>query len=216
MNQAFANWVCRPQDEIYGKSPLEVLASDVSSFLRPILKRAQAGEHVEYERIGKNADGERRWMHGRVAPDLDSTRQGARPLLHRVRHPRPQARPSRRSPRARSSCAFSPTTSRSPSSTSTASRRYAFVNESFLQLNGLNRDAVIGKTSEEVIGAEATRGSSSRSHNRAFAGETLIYERPLIDANGRTRWIRGADRARPPTSTARSRASTSSATTSPT
>ena len=73
VNQAFANWVCKPQDEIYGKSPNEVLKSDVSSFLRPILKRAQFGEHVEYERIGKNANGDRRWMHGRVAPDLDST-----------------------------------------------------------------------------------------------------------------------------------------------
>src|SRR5437870_5713413 len=51
VNQAFANWVCKPQDEIYGKSPTEVLKSDVSSFLRPILKRAQFGEHVEYERV---------------------------------------------------------------------------------------------------------------------------------------------------------------------
>ena len=55
VNQAFANWVCRPQDEIYGKTPHEVLPRDVATFLRPILKRAQDGEHVEYERVGKNA-----------------------------------------------------------------------------------------------------------------------------------------------------------------
>ena len=73
VNQAFANWVCKPQDEIYGKTPFEVMASDVAAFLRPVLKRAQAGEHVEYERIGQNANGQRRWMHGRMAPDLDST-----------------------------------------------------------------------------------------------------------------------------------------------
>ena len=52
VNQAFANWVRRPQDEIYGRTPFEVLAPDVASFLRPILERAQGGEHVEYERIG--------------------------------------------------------------------------------------------------------------------------------------------------------------------
>ena len=46
VNQAFANSVCKPQDEIYGKTPFEVMASDVASFLRPILERAQAGEHV--------------------------------------------------------------------------------------------------------------------------------------------------------------------------
>ena len=38
-----------------------------------MLKRAQAGEHVEYERIGQNANGQRRWMHGRIAPDLDAS-----------------------------------------------------------------------------------------------------------------------------------------------
>jgi PAS domain S-box-containing protein len=73
VNQAFANWVCKPQDEIYGKTPFEVMSSEVAAFLRPVLKRAQAGEHVEYERIGQNASGQRRWMHGRMAPDLDST-----------------------------------------------------------------------------------------------------------------------------------------------
>jgi len=48
VNQAFANWVCKPQDEIYGRTPFEVMAADVAAFLRPVLKRAQAGEHVEY------------------------------------------------------------------------------------------------------------------------------------------------------------------------
>src|SRR5439155_325836 len=70
VNQAFANRVCKPQDEIYGKSPFEVMTPDVASFLRPILKRAQTGEHVEYERISQNAQGQWRWMHGRIAPDF--------------------------------------------------------------------------------------------------------------------------------------------------
>ena len=42
VNQAFANWVCKPQDEIYGKTPFEVMTPDVASFLRPILE-ARAG-----------------------------------------------------------------------------------------------------------------------------------------------------------------------------
>ena len=71
VNQAFANSVCQPQDEIYGKTPFEVMASDVASFIRPIVKRAQGGEHVEYERIGTTPQGQNRWMHGRIAPDLD-------------------------------------------------------------------------------------------------------------------------------------------------
>ena len=161
VNQAFANWVCQPQDEIYGKTPFEVMASDVASFLRPILKRAQVGEHVEYERIGKNANGQRRWMHGRIAPDLDVDRQGARPLLHRIRHPRPQARPSRRWPRARSSCACSPTTSRSRSSTSTPTAATCSSTRRSCELYGLEprrghrQDARGGARAPGLAGAGA-------------------------------------------------------------
>ena len=189
VNQAFANWVCRPQDEIYGKSPNEVLASDASSFLRPILKRAQLGEHVEYERIGKNANGERRWMHGRVAPDLDAT--GKVRGLYCTEYDIHDLKETERALAAREEQLRLFTDNiPEPVVYLDGERRYAFVNESFLQLNGLNRDAVIGKTSEEVIGLEAAK-SLAPFHDRAFAGETLIYERALIDANGRNRWIRG-------------------------
>ena len=60
VNQAFANWVCRPQDQIYGRTPYEVMPSDVTAFLRPIIRRAQEGENVEYERVGVSADNQRR------------------------------------------------------------------------------------------------------------------------------------------------------------
>src|SRR5437667_9659207 len=73
VNQAFANWACRPQDKIYGKTPYEVMPPDVAAFLRPIIKRAQAGENVEYERGGTSVDGQRRRIHGRIAPDVDGT-----------------------------------------------------------------------------------------------------------------------------------------------
>ena len=189
VNQAFANWVCKPQDEIYGKSPTEVLKSDVSSFLRPILKRAQFGEHVEYERVGKNANGDRRWMHGRVAPDLDSTGK-VRGLycteydIHDLKSAE-QALATREE-QLRLFTDNIP----EPVVYLDADRKYAFVNESFLQLNGLNRDEVIGKPSEEVIGLEASQALAP-FHDRAFAGETLIYERALEDTSGRVRWMRG-------------------------
>ena len=69
-------------------------------------------------------------------------------------------------------------------------RRHAFVNEAFLQLNGLDRDAVIGKTLDDVMGAEVM-GTLATYYDRAFAGETVSYERELVDATGRTRWVRG-------------------------
>src|SRR5437660_5892470 len=189
VNQAFANWVCKPQDEIYGKSPTEVLKSDVSSFLRPILKRAQFGEHVEYERVGKNANGDRRWMHGRVAPDLDST--GKVRGLYCTEYDIHDLKSAEQALAAREEQLRLFTDNiPEPVVYLDADRKYAFVNESFLQLNGLNRDEVIGKPSEEVIGLEASQALAP-FHDRAFAGETLIYERALEDTSGRVRWMRG-------------------------
>jgi PAS domain S-box-containing protein len=77
VNQAFANWVDLPQEQIYGRTPFEVLAPAVASFLRPVLERAHGGEHVEYERMDAQASGEQRWVHGRVAPDFDATASSA-------------------------------------------------------------------------------------------------------------------------------------------
>jgi PAS domain S-box-containing protein len=57
-------------------------------------------------------------------------------------------------------------------------------------LNGLDRAAVIGKTTAEVVGLEDT-ASETPYQDRAFAGETVSFERALVDASGRSRWIRG-------------------------
>ena len=110
------------------------MSSDVAAFLRPVLKRAQAGEHVEYERIGQNANGQRRWMHGRMAPGFDG--QGTRALLHRVRHPRPQADGA--GARGGSQLRLFTDNIPEPVVYLDAERRYVFVNEAFLDLYGLS------------------------------------------------------------------------------
>ena len=184
VNQAFANWVRLPQDEIYGKTPFEVLAPDVASFLRPILKRAQGGEHVEYERVGS---------HARRRAAL-----GARPRSRRTSTPTARLRglycteydihDLKRTEQALAAreeqLRLFTDNIPEPVVYLDTDRRYAFVNEAFLQLNGLDRAAVIGKTTADVIGLEATTALAPYQ-DRAFAGETVIYERALVDATGR-------------------------------
>src|SRR5688572_31124861 len=70
VNQAFANLACLSQEEIYGRTPPEILASDVGSFLRPILRRAQAGEPVQYEHRRNAPSARDPPMHRRIVPDL--------------------------------------------------------------------------------------------------------------------------------------------------
>ena len=153
VNQAFANSVCKPQDEIYGKTPFEV--HGVRRRVVPAADpEARAGRRAR--RVRAHRHDTRRAAALAARPHRARPRRvglGARPVLHRVRHPRPEARPSRRWPRARSSCACSTTTSRSRSSTCRRTAATQFVNEAFLRLVGLDRDA--GRRQDDRGGARA-------------------------------------------------------------
>ena len=188
VNQAFANSVCKPQDEIYGKTPFQVMVSDVASFLRPVLKRAQSGEHVEYERIGNTLQGNRRWLHGRIAPDLDAT--GTVRGLYCTEYDIHDLKLTEQALAAREEqLRLFNDNIPEPIVYLSEDRRYQFVNEAFLHLVGLARDEVVGKTTEEVGGPDLA-GMMEPGRNRTFAGEAITYERAVIDANGKERWIR--------------------------
>ncbi len=188
VNQAFANWACRAQGEILGNTPGDVLAQDVAGFLRPILKRAQMGENVEYERVAKTSSGDRRWMHGRIAPDLDATGR-VRGLycteydIHDLKLTE-QALASREE-QLRLFTDNIP----EPVIYLDAEHRYLFVNESFLKLFGLAYTDVIGKRTEEVPALAPTMGLDPR-RDVAHAAEATTYEREVVDAQGKLRWIR--------------------------
>ena len=188
VNQAFANWVSRAQDEIYGKTPYEVMPHDVNSFLRPIIQRALEGENVDYERIGVSADGQRRWMHGRIAPDLDAT-GGVRGLycteydIHDLKLTE-QALATREE-QLRLFTDNIP----EPVVYVDTDRNYTFVNDAFLRLIGFDREGVIGKSAKEVLGEEAFEFQQPFI-DRAARGEDVTYERETIDVNGRKRWLR--------------------------
>jgi diguanylate cyclase (GGDEF)-like protein/PAS domain S-box-containing protein len=188
VNQAFANWVCRPQDQIYGKTPYEVMPHDVNSFLRPIIKRALDGENVDYERVGAGADGRRRWMHGRIAPDLDAGGQ-VRGLycteydIHDLKLTE-QALATREE-QLRLFTDNIP----DPVVYVDIDRHYTFVNDAFLQLVGLDRDETIGKSVKDVMGADAFEIQQPYIE-RAARGESVTYEFEHTDVNLRRRWLR--------------------------
>ena len=188
VNQAFANWVCRPQAEIYGKTPYQVMPHDVNAFLRPIIKRALEGENVEYERVGASADGKRRWMHGRIAPDLDAAAK-VRGLycteydIHDLKLTE-QALAAREE-QLRLFTDNIP----EPVVYVDLDRHYTFVNDAFVSLVGISRDEIIGKSVKEVLGPEVFEFQQPFI-DRAARGESVTYERETIDVNGRQRWLR--------------------------
>jgi len=188
VNQAFANLARIPQEQIYGRSPAEVLARDVANFLRPILQRAQGGEAVEYERVGKTAEGAQRWTHGRIVPDLDGAGQVRG--LYCTEHDIHELKTTEQALAAREEQLRLFTDNiPEPVVYLDAERRFAFVNEAFLDLTGLERSRVVGREPAEVMGDEQ-RITQDEYVVRALAGESVTYERPVVDVNGRMRWFR--------------------------
>ena len=188
VNQAFANWVCRPQDQIYGKTPYDIMPHDVNSFLRPIITRAQEGENVEYERVGISADGQRRWMHGRIAPDLDGT--GKVRGLYCTEHDIHDLKLTEQALATREEQLRLFTDNiPEPVVYVDMEGNYTFVNDAFLDLVGIPREEVIGKSVKEVLGPEVF-DLQQPYVDRAAKGESVTFEREHIDPNGRQRWLR--------------------------
>jgi PAS domain S-box-containing protein len=154
--------------------------------------RARARAQRRARRIrahGRAASGEERWVHGRVAPDfdVDGKLRGIYCTEYDIHDlKRTEQALAAREEQLRLFTDNIP----DPVVYLDTGRRYAFVNDAFLQLNGLDRAAVIGKTTAEVVGLENTT-SETPYQDRAFAGETVSFERALVDASGRSRWIRG-------------------------
>jgi diguanylate cyclase (GGDEF)-like protein/PAS domain S-box-containing protein len=188
VNQAFANWVCRPQAEIYGKTPYQIMPHDVNAFLRPIIKRALEGENVEYERVGASADGKRRWMHGRIAPDLDAA--GKVRGLYCTEYDIHDLKLTEQALAAREEQLRLFTDNiPEPVVYVDLDRHYTFVNDAFVTLVGISRDEIIGKSVADVLGPEAFEFQQPFI-DRAARGESVTYERETVDVNGRQRWLR--------------------------
>jgi len=188
VNQAFANWVCRPQEQIYGKTPYEVMPPDVTAFLRPIIKRAQEGENVDYERVGVSVDGQRRWMHGRIAPDVDGT--GKVRGLYCTEYDIHDLKLTEQALATREE-QLRLFTDNIPEPVVYVDQagKYTFVNDAFLRMVGLDREDAIGKSKEEVLGPEVSEAQRPY-FERASKGESVTYERAGTDANGKALWLR--------------------------
>ena len=132
-------------------------------------------------------DGSRRWMHGRVAPDLDA---GGRVRgLYCTEYDIHDLKLTEQALAAREEQLRLFTDNiPEPVVYLDDERRYTFVNEAFIELTGLSRERVIGTPSSHD-GEDGPLTVDSYVQ-RALAGESVTYERPAVDAQGRSRWLR--------------------------
>ncbi len=215
VNQAFANWVCRPQDADLRQDavPRSCRTTCDRSCGRSSSAR-RAGENVEYERVGTSARRQAA-LDARPRSRPISTAAGGVRGLYCTEYDIHDLKLTEQALAAREEQLRLFTDNiPEPVVYVDRDRRYAFVNEAFLRLSGLSRDEIIGKTPEEIGGSDV-QSMLTPFIDRALKGESVTYERrPSIQSAASA----GCAAASCPDLDfdARSRASTSSATTSPT
>jgi diguanylate cyclase (GGDEF)-like protein/PAS domain S-box-containing protein len=187
VNQAFANLACRAQSELCGHTPAEALPDFTAAFLQPFLDRARRGEPVEYERLGADAEGKPRWMHGRIVPDLDAA-GGVRGYLcteydiHDVKLAEEAL--AERESQLRAIMDGVP----APVAYIGQDKRCRYVNRTLLDYFGLTTEQASAMALREVVG-DAIYESAQGKIERAFGGEAIAFDRLVPGARGVRRWM---------------------------
>jgi diguanylate cyclase (GGDEF)-like protein/PAS domain S-box-containing protein len=188
VNKPGETWAGRSADAIIGAPMVEVLGEETLQGIMPYLDRAFAGEAVIYERQATWVHGQPRWIRNHLFPDrqADGTVAGIYTLLtdvsedHRLREALAKGEADMRRFADRIPVAIAYLD---------AGARYKFVNAAFEVARGVARDQVLGKTTAEVLGAEAAE-QNRPYRERALKGEIVSFERFVKLASGEGRWYR--------------------------
>ncbi|MEO7744140.1 MAG: diguanylate cyclase [Usitatibacter sp.] len=70
--QRFADWLGIPLPEILGRTVADLYGEEVYATISAWIKRALAGEEVQYERAARHADGSANWVSVNVRPSRDA------------------------------------------------------------------------------------------------------------------------------------------------
>jgi diguanylate cyclase (GGDEF)-like protein/PAS domain S-box-containing protein len=70
--QRFAEWLGIPLPKILGRSVLELYGAEAYATISPWIKRALAGEEVQYEREARHAAGTSNWVSVNLRPSRDA------------------------------------------------------------------------------------------------------------------------------------------------
>ena len=189
VNQAFANWVCRPQDEIYGKTPYEVMPHDVNSFLRPIIQ-ARAGRRERRLRTHRRQRG-RRSGDGCTAASRRTSMPPA--LCAACIAPNTtstiSSSPSRRSQTREEQLRLFTDNIPEPVVYVDTDRNYTFVNDAFLRLVGFDREGGDRQVGEGGARRGGVRVPAAVHRSRGARRGRDLRARDE-DVNGRMRWLR--------------------------
>lgn len=187
-NQTGTDWTGLAESEMVGSTIAKFTSPEVMATVRPYLTRAFAGEPQTYERLGDFPNRGKRWIRGHLIPDIQGNGKvvGIFTVLTDI-HDDMMLRQNLEL-QERQLRLFTDNIPEAIAYLDTE-RRYKFVNNTFLELQGKSRHEVVGKTSGEVLGHAAAQLASPYV-DRALQGETVSYERLVKLASGDERWMR--------------------------
>ncbi len=187
VNTASVNWGVRNPDDFIGRHLVEKFGEAVYNEVKPYLDRAFAGETISYERLNQHAKDGPRWIRNHLVPDVreDGSVAGIYTLLTDI-HDDMMLRQALQE-QTRTLQLFHDNV---PLSIAYYGMdwRCRYANRAFLLGRGETIDSIIGKTIEDLVGADGA-AAVAPYFTRAMSGETVNYERQVPLANHETHWF---------------------------
>ena len=180
VNPAYERISGRPREEAIGRSDLTMSPAELNEHVRALHARALAGEPVLFEGLARRKNGERFHIETRGVPILH---QGRPHVLYigrdiTARKSDEQAlRASEEQYRAIFNAAADALVVRDENF------RVADVNPAYEQMSGYTRDEVIG-LDRVVVSPPAMEAHFRTLHQRALAGETVLFETVRVSKQG--------------------------------
>ncbi|MBI3149044.1 MAG: PAS domain S-box protein [Betaproteobacteria bacterium] len=187
VNQAFLDLRGLTREQVYGRSPVDVMGPGVNLHFQPLWDQALRGETQTYERQVTNVRGETRWIRGRMVPDYDRAGRicGVYVVATDINEIKEVAALRERRERELRLLMDS---MNSPAASVGADMRYRMVNLAFEEWCGKNISELRGKRVPEVVGDERWQEIEPYIR-RVLAGEALTMERLLVYPDGHQRWM---------------------------
>lgn len=183
-NHPGADWLIPDTAAALGRRLEDVLDPAVMGAVQPELEAAFRGEKRTYERLATMQDGAQRWVRVHLVPDTDAEGRvkGLYSLMididrdHRMRQALEiqQAQLRLYTDNIPDAVAYLD-----------RERRILFANRHFAEQRGTTTDAIVGKTTSELLGSEVAKWIAERTQKVFDRGESATYERVVDSPAGK-------------------------------
>ncbi len=187
VNQSWVDWNGVRREAVRGQLFTEFEGPESAAFFAPLFRRAESGEPIEFERKATRPGHGRRWLRGRIAPDLDESRspRGYYITANDITDLKlVQETLARRERQLRSIIDGIP----APVAYADRDQRFRYVNRAFASFFGVPRGAERELTVRQLVDPDAYQGMRALIA-QALAGHATGRERAIRSHDGRTRWM---------------------------